>query len=133
MTDDDYYTIRSGGGVERARPVGALRAATVFAAVVLAVTAVAVPALSEHGARDPQFVSRPLDLDRVATGSIRGTDPLPAGPIRLLGPPRAAPPAGIAPDRTAREGGRTYVVRRSVLSGSSVCILRSDGSRGGNC
>ena len=133
MTDDDYYTIRSGGGVERTRPVGALRAATVFAAVVLAVTAIAVPVLSERGARGPQFASRPPDLDRVVTGSIRGTDPLPARPPRPLGPPRVAPPAGIAPDRTAREGGRTYVVRRSVLSGSSVCILRADGSREGNC
>ena len=120
MTDDEYYTIRSSGdaGGGRRRPAGALVVAAAFAAVALAVTVVAVPMLGDRLERT-QLASRPLDLDPVVTGSIRTPG---EGTLRSGGD------LGRASDR-----GGTYVVRRSVLSGSSVCVLRANGSREGSC
>ena len=112
MTDDDYYTIRTGGieGDNRPRP---LRVAVMFAAGALAVTLVAVPMVRDQMERT-ELASRPLDLDMRAVGSI------------------GERPRG-APRRTGEPGVKRYVVRRSVLSGEGVCIIRGNGPRTGDC
>lgn len=113
MTDDDYYTIRTGGAGEEAHRPRPLRIAALFVAGALALTIVAVP-LMRDAMDEAELAQRPLDLDTRAVGSIGG-------------PVRGAMPRGTHDDA------ERYVVRRSVLTGSSVCILRSDGSRSGNC
>ena len=114
MTDDDYYTIRTegAGGESRPRP---LRVAVMFAAAALAVTLVAVPMARDQMERT-LLASRPLDLDTRAVGSI------------------GERPRGAAPRRSAAsDDARRYVVRRSVLSGEGVCIIRGNGPRTGDC
>ena len=111
MTDDDYYTIRSAEALtgKAGRP-SPLRVASLFAAVAVAL---AVVTIQRSG--DDEVVARaPLNLDPIATGSID-----------------RAPGAGYF--RRSRSDGQTYVVRRSVLTGGSICVIASDGSRSGNC
>ena len=116
MTDDDYYTIRTGGetGGERgatSRP-NPLRVAVIFAAGAMAITLVAVPLMRDQ-METARLGARPPDLDTRAVGSIGNT-------------PRALP-------RRQAENARRYVVRRSVLSEDGVCVIRGNGGRSGNC
>ena len=114
MSDDDYYTIRSvEASTGRAGRPNPLRAAALFAAVAVAFTVLAVPRMDAV----ERFAARqPLNLDPISTGSIR--------------------PGGLPRARSARDADgdtRTYIVRRSVLNGNSVCVLGEDGSRRGAC
>ena len=120
MTDDDYYTIRTGGstgGTGGEPRHGSLRVAIVFAAGALAVTLVAVPLAREH-IEDTRIASRPLDLDTRAVGSLGDR-------------PRGAP--GGTPRIGGTDGSERYVVRRSVLSNDGVCVIRGNGRRTGDC
>ena len=116
MTDDDYYTIRTGGpageGAHRPRP---LRTAAAFVAAALAVTVVAVPFARDRLERF-ELAQRPANLDTRAVGSI-------GGPIGERPRGRGAP----------RDGTKRYVVRRSVLSEGGPCIIRGNSGRSGNC
>lgn len=114
VSDDDYYTIRAAetAGSRTGGP-NPMRAAVLFATVAIALTVLAVP----HIGSQSRFAARqPLDLDPIMTGSI--------------GQPSASR-SGFA--RGTQEPTRTYVVRRSVLTGGSVCVLGQDGSRSGAC
>ena len=116
MTDDDYYTIRSHEALtgRKGRP-SALRAAVLFAGAAIALSVLAVPWVGDDGDRRTARALG-LGLDPVMTGSIDRSQP-------LGGRARRAP--------GYNDG--TYVVRRSVLSGNSVCIIRSDGRKEGRC
>ena len=111
MTDDDYYTIRSAEALTgRAGRPSPLRAAGLFAALAIALAVVAVPAMGDRSGR---LAQRSLTLDPITTGSIERSAALPM--------------------RRRSDSGRTYIVRRSVLSNGSVCVLAADGSRQGAC
>ena len=123
MTDDSYYTIRSAEALTgRAGRPSSLRVAALFASLAIALTVVAVPRLGSPD-RDvpgePYAMGLPYAVDPIVTGSIRAAEP--SGLLR-----------GSVGGTDASDG-RTYVVRRSVLTGSSVCVMERDGSRRGNC
>ena len=115
VTDDDYYTIRSPESLTgRAGRPSPLRAAALFATLAVAVTLLTLPQVDKVQRYAGQGA---FALDPVVTGSIRS------------GNPGRKPMA----DQSGGRDGRTYVVRRSVLTGGSVCILGTDGSRNGAC
>ena len=84
--------------------MGVLRLALLFGSAAIAFALIVTPLL-DRGSRSPELArnGNPFGLDMTSTGSI---------------------------DRSA-----SYTVRRSVLQPSpeSVCIIRADGSRSGDC
>ena len=132
MSDEDYYTIRGadlGDMPLRSRP-RPFRAAALFTVAAIALTALVAPnLLDQKERRHAGFDAAEPFLDDRAVGSIRpAIDPLRTGPAR---PERATPSFLRRSDAPARPG--TYVVRRSVLSEGSVCVIGSGGRRSGNC
>ena len=129
MSEEDYYTIRGADLSDmplRSRP-RPFRAAALFTAAAVALTALVSPALMERQERRVAGygIDEPF-LDDRAVGSIRpAVDPLRTGPVR----PARPSPSFLR--REPRPG--TYVVRRSVLSEGSVCVIGSGGERSGNC
>ena len=115
MTDDDYYTIRTGdtGGEGRPNP---LRVAVIFAAGAMAVTLVAVP-LMRDTMETQRLAQRPANLDTRAVGSIGNS---------IGDRPRLV-------RRAPRGNTKRYVERRSVLSNGGVCVIRGNGGRSGDC
>lgn len=129
MSDDEYYVIRAegvGDQLGRSRP-NPLRAVLLFSSVVVAITALTVPELSrrqdERLAQARSGIVAPVRIDPLVTGSLRRNE-VQHGALRATIP-------GIDPPAQPRNS--TYTLRRSVLSGNSVCVIESDGSRSGNC
>ena len=127
MSDDEYYTIRATGvRPSRSSRPSPLRAAMLFASAVIAITILTVPELSRRQderllqARAP--IAGPVTIDPTVTGSLRRGDY-----TRAL-----APRTGAGGDEP-RRGSTSYVVRRSVLTGGSVCVIARDGTRTGTC
>ena len=135
MSDDEYYTIRSAGLGDvplRSRP-RPLRAALLFATATFAVTAMLVPELLD---REPRAQwsrvaanERAPLLDDRAVGSIDRTE----RPRWMLGGNSSSLRTRTTQREAPARGGSTYVVRRSVLSQGSVCVIRQDGTRTGSC
>ena len=101
--EEDWDAIRPERSF-RAAGIGVLRLALLFGSAAIALALIAVPMLDNRDSRlDYARDSNPFGLDMTTTGSI------------------------------GRPG--TYTVRRSVLQPSpdSVCIIRADGSRRGDC
>ena len=128
MSDDEYYTIRATGvRPSRSTRPSPLRAAMLFASAVIAITILTVPELSRRQderllqARAP--IAGPVTIDPTVTGSLRRGDY-----SRAL-----APRAGTQGVETPQRGSTSYVVRRSVLTGGSVCVIARDGTRTGTC
>ena len=130
MSDDDYYTIRTDTLSDlpaRSRP-RPLRAAMLFATAAVAMTVLVAPQLGER-------------LERRQVAAFEGYGPLDDTVTGALGPARPSfDGAGLRPGTPATPFAtrpsaprNTYVVRRSVLSKGSVCIIRQDGSRSGAC
>ena len=134
---DDYYTIRTRDLSDlpvRSRP-SPLRAALLFSSAVVALAVLVTPEL--NGRRIDTLANflpnTNPGIDRMAVGSI---DPVAStAPLGLRGArqiePRPTPTAWGATD--ASTSTRSYVVRRSVLTEGSVCIIGADGSRKGAC
>lgn len=102
-SDDDWYAMGR-PRVDRMPSVSPVRVALLFGSAAIALGLMATSYL-DRGRFDVTGVE-PLGLDTMATGSIRSTG---------------------APG--------SYVIRRSVLQNSrdAVCIIRSDGTRTGDC
>ena len=130
MSEDEYYTIRSSAVDDipvRSRP-RPLRAALLFATAAVALTVLVTPQVSERLERRLPDAARGWVSAWDATGQ-------PGAPSRLGIDERAT---GSVPRRARdvppRPGdGSTYVVRRSVLSEGSVCVINQRGARDGNC
>lgn len=88
--------------------MGALRITLLFGSAAVALALILVP-VAENQAEKMMYSSYPGGLDMMATGTIGGA--------------------------VGQRGGSAYVVRRSVLqpSPSSVCIIRQNGMRTGDC
>ena len=84
--------------------MGALRVALLFGSAAVALALILTP-VAEHQAERMVYSSYPAGLDMMATGAI------------------------------GQRGTGSYTVRRSVLqpSPNSVCIIRSNGMRTGDC
>ena len=128
MSDDEYYTIRSegiGNAIRHSRPKP-LRVAILFSSAVIALALLTVPELSRR--------QNDADLTDTANSRFsRAIDPIVTGTLRTgENAPQARGVPGIDRSGTPRPGS-TYVVRRSVLNGGSVCIMSSDGTRDGAC
>ena len=131
MSDDEYYVIRANGVGEqlyRSRP-NPLRAVLLFSSAVIAITVLAVPELSKRQDAHVQAqtaLDLPSGVDPIVTGSTRQRADLGRPNLRTGIP---AIDSAVATERRST----SYVIRRSVLTGSSVCVIGSDGSRRGTC
>lgn len=106
MVDEDFWsTVQDKDLIgSRSRRTGVINLALLFGTAVIAMTLILTPMLgSKTDAR--AIASRPLDYDRIQTGSI--------------------------PDRDGSSS--RYTVRRSVLQEmpGAVCIIDADGTRSG--
>jgi hypothetical protein len=92
--------------------IGTLRLALFFGSCAVALALILTPIIEDQTDR-MAMSSQPLALDMMATGTVGGQQ---------------------APGLGRRDTG-SYVVRRSVLqpSPSSVCIIRGNGMRTGDC
>lgn len=102
--DDERFAYGAG--------TGAVRMALLFGAGAVALTFVLTPFVEQQADR-MVIASTPGGLDMMATGTVGGQQ------IPAIG----------------RRDGDSYVVRRSVLqpSPASVCIIRENGMRTGDC
>lgn len=101
--DDDWQTGRP--RIDRAPAISPVRIALLFGSAAIALALMATSYL-DRGSRTDMAGAAPLGLDPIATGSIGS--------------------AGAS---------GSYIIRRSVLQSSrdAVCIIRSDGTRSGEC
>ena len=139
MRDEDYYTIRTRDLSDlplRSRP-SPLRAALLFSSAVLALAVLVVPELGPRRADSLAsfWPGSGPGVDRMAVGSI---EPRPSFGQDLYGlrPARAVEPGPAPAIRQSGNGSvetRSYVVRRSVLTDGSVCVIGTDGTRTGAC
>ena len=142
MSDDEYYTIRTDTLLDlpaRSRP-RPLRAAMLFATAAIAITVLVAPQLGDRLERRQMVAYGGYGpLDETVTGALGPAATRFDGARRLEGATRfedadlrpATPATPFAPRASSPR--TTYVVRRSVLSEGSVCIIRQDGSRRGAC
>lgn len=112
--DHDWETPRP----RRASPLadagmGALRVALLFGSAAVAVALILTPII-EIQTEKMLYSSYAPGVDMMSTGSIGG---------------------GLAGGSVGQRSATSYVVRRSVLqpSPSSVCVIRSNGMRTGDC
>ena len=133
---DDYYTIRTRDLSDLPLPSrpSPVRAALLFSSAALAIAVLVVPELGSRRLDVAGFwPGANPGIDAIAVGSV---DPSPssADPFGLRGARRVVParlPGAAAPSPSVET--RSYVVRRSVLSEGSVCVIQSDGTRAGAC
>ena len=140
MRERDYYTIKTRDLSDLPLPSrpSPLRAAVLFSSAAMALAVLVVPELdSRRIDQIAGFLPGPgpgPGVDRMAVGSI---DPTGNGVGDLLGlrPGRTVEPGSLPPARNANGSveQRRYVVRRSVLTDGSVCVIGSDGTRRGAC
>ena len=103
--DDDWDAIRPERGVRAVNAgMGLLRITLLFGSAAVALALIAVPLLDKEGDGRQQIARDTfIGLDTMSTGSIGRSD--------------------------------TYTIRRSVLQPSpeSVCLIRANGRRSGDC
>ena len=94
--------------------MGALRVTLLFGSAAVALALILAP-IAENQVDRMMYSSYPAGLDMLATGTIGGGAGI-GGPV-------------------GQRGGSAYVVRRCVLqpSPNSVCIIRQNGMRTGDC
>jgi hypothetical protein len=102
-SDDDWQTLRGTRPDRREPAISPVRIALLFGTAAVAVALFATSYLADSGRLQVAEAGQPVGLDPLSTGSIRQP--------------------------------RTYIIRRSVLQKSpdSVCIIRPNGSRSGDC
>ena len=111
---EDWETPRERGwGLMGEAGMGALRVTLLFGSAAVALALILTPIAETHTER-LLYSSNPLGLDMMATGTVRSG-------------------AGVGP--VGQRGANAYTVRRSVLqpSPNSVCIIRNNGMRTGDC
>ena len=138
MRERDYYTIQTRDLSDLPLPSrpSPVRAALLFSSAALALAVLVVPELDNR--RMDQLAgflpgSGP-GIDRMAVGSIEpASDSM--GDLFGLRPSRTSEAAPLAFQRTANGSveQRRYVVRRSVLTDGSVCVIGANGARRGAC
>ncbi len=102
--DEEWDTIRPERGVRALNAgMGLLRVTLLFGSAAVALALIAVPLLDKDDSRQQIARDTFIGLDTTTTGSIGRSD--------------------------------TYTIRRSVLQSSpeSVCLIRPDGRRSGDC
>ncbi len=101
----DEWDQRRGGNLLNSAGMGILRITLLFGSAAIAITLFLVPMAEEHTRVRVSQAGVPSGLDFMATGTVG-----------------------------QRQGG-SYVIRRSVLQDSphSVCIIRPNGERNGDC
>lgn len=104
LPESEWETVRGNGSdLTATAGVGVLRVALLFGSAALAIAMLVTPLLSRIGEPEPMLWSGSAGIDYTETGSI---------------------------------GYRgSYTIRRSVLQGSagSICVLRDNGTRSGDC
>ena len=107
MTNDDFWmTVADRDGVAaQPKRFGAVRVALLFGTAAIAVATILTPILADRMA-PAQVAWAPDDFDNITTGSI----------------PQRSPTT-------------VYTVRKSILQDSpgSLCIIRSNGTKTGDC
>ena len=150
---DDYYTIRTRDLSDlplRSRP-SPMRAALVFSSAAVALAVLVAPELTPHRVDAVASVwsdrvpgaNRLPGIDRMAVGSIEPVNSFSVGALGLRGSRRFEPGEFAERARATEQsrGGmagssverRSYIVRRSVLSEGSVCVIQTNGVRTGAC
>ena len=131
MTEDEYYVIRSQGvgdllHASRPRP---LRVAVLFSTAMVALALLAVPQLKGDDEADVVVVdgsgARTPAIDPLVTGSIERNS--------VAGAELRNGLSGSTDAQVRTRSNSTYVLRRSVLQGRSICIIKDDGTRSGAC
>jgi hypothetical protein len=115
MRDNDWERPRSGrgSGISDAG-MGAVRVALLFGSAAVALAMILTP-LAIKQTENMMYASHPGALDMMSTGSIGGSS--------------------MGPGPVGQRAGSNYTVRRSVLqpSPNSVCVIRQNGMRTGDC